>query len=114
MRPLLARALTRLGYEVIVTGSGAEAIAAARERGDGIDLVLTDVLMPEMTGGELVEQLRRERPGIRALFMSGYAADELARRGIDDAALYVQKPFQVRALAERISAALSSPVDQDT
>ncbi len=113
VRPLLARALTRLGYEVIVTGSGAEAIAAARTGGDSIDLVLTDVLMPEMTGGELVEQLRRERPEIKALFMSGYAADELARRGIDDAALYVQKPFQVRALAERISAALSSSHDQD-
>jgi PAS domain S-box-containing protein len=109
VRPLLARALIRLGYEVVVTVSGDEAVAAAGDWGEKIDLVLTDVLMPGMTGAELVERLRQERPHLRALFMSGYASDELARRGVDDAALFVQKPFQVRALADRIAVALSQP-----
>jgi signal transduction histidine kinase len=108
VRPLLARALTRLGYHLIVTASGEEAVAAAGEAGEDIDLVLTDVLMPGMTGGELVDHLKRTQPTLKALFMSGYAADELARRGIGDAAFYVQKPFQVGALAERISTALES------
>ncbi len=108
VRPLLARALKRLGYHVIVTASGEEAIAAANDTGVDIDLVLTDVLMPGMTGGEVVDRLKRSRPELKELFMSGYAADELARRGISDAALYVQKPFQVGALAERIASLLQS------
>jgi CheY-like chemotaxis protein len=108
VRPLIARALTRLGYGVIVTASGEEALAAARDPKVDIDLVLTDVLMPGMTGGEVVDRLKRSRPDLKGLFMSGYAADELARRGITDADVYVQKPFQVHALAERIASALDS------
>ena len=63
VRPLLARALKRLGYQVIVTASGEDAIAAASDAGVAIDLVLTDVLMPGMTGGEVVDQLQAQSAG---------------------------------------------------
>lgn len=109
VRPLLARALERLGYRVVVTAGGEEALDAAQANGSEIDLVLTDVLMPGISGGELVERLRLEHPGLPALFMSGYAADQLHQRGVDDAEGYVQKPFTARVLADRIATVLRSP-----
>jgi CheY-like chemotaxis protein len=107
VRPLLARALRRLGHEVIVAAGGSEALALAGQSHEPIDLVLTDVLMPGLSGAQVVEQLRASRPQLKVLYMSGYASDELARRGINDSTIYLQKPFQVGELAERIATMLA-------
>jgi PAS domain S-box-containing protein len=106
VRPLLARAIRRLGHEVVVAASGEEALTLSREVEGPVDLVLTDVLMPGLSGAQVVERLREDRPDVKVLYMSGYASDELARRGINDATVYLQKPFQVGVLAERIAQAL--------
>jgi CheY-like chemotaxis protein len=74
-----------------------------------VDAVLTDVVMPLMNGPELVEELRRERPGLRALFMSGYTSDAVLQRGVSEAEVaFVQKPFTAEALNSRLRQLLDS------
>jgi two-component system, cell cycle sensor histidine kinase and response regulator CckA len=69
--------------------------------------MLTDVLMPLMTGKELAERLRPLRPHIRVLYMSGYTADQISHRGLlDPGALYIAKPFAPDALAAKVREAL--------
>jgi CheY-like chemotaxis protein len=81
IRRLTARFLQQLGYRVLSARRGLEAVAVAAGHRGVIHLVLTDIRMPELTGPELVERLRMERPGLPALFMSGYVNDPVARRG---------------------------------
>jgi len=108
-QPTLAL-LRRLGYQVLAAADGAEALALSRAHPGAIDLVLTDVVMPRMDGGELVTRLRQERPGIRVLFLSGYDDQILSRRGFDDAgAELLPKPFTVEDLAGRLRAVLGRP-----
>ena len=99
------RALTRRGYQVVVAAEGLEAMRILRERGDAIDLVLTDVTMPGMSGRDLVARLETERPGLPVVLMSGYAAD-LAQFGGDGGHPFVQKPFSLETLATTIAEAL--------
>ena len=69
---------------------------------------MTDVVMPGMNGRDLAERLRRERPDLKTLFMSGYTADVIARRGVlDQGVHFVQKPFTLRDLAVKVHAALT-------
>ena len=80
-----------------------EAIALCAKKEQQIDLLLTDVMMPEMNGKELSRQIESMRPGIKVLFMSGYAADiipegEVADTGTD----FIQKPFNVQTLLDKI------------
>jgi signal transduction histidine kinase/ActR/RegA family two-component response regulator len=98
-------ALEELGYRPIACSSGREALEVL-ERGEHIDLVITDVMMPEMTGPELVRILSRRHSGISVLFVTGYVgeagdADDLSGYGI------LRKPFTVAALASAVSSALS-------
>nr|MBA3948339.1 response regulator [Acidobacteriota bacterium] len=84
-----------------------DAFAAAAAHEGAIDLVLTDVVMPGVTGAELIAQLTAARPGIRVLYMSGYPADEVVRHGVEDgAALFLQKPFTLATLARKVREAL--------
>jgi FixJ family two-component response regulator len=72
-----------------------------------MDLLLTDVVMPEMSGKELFKRIAQIRPGIRGLFMSGYTADIIARRGVLDAGVdFIQKPFSLDILSQKIRKAL--------
>ena len=99
--------LKRLGYRVIAANTPAAAIAAAAAHTGPIDLVLTDVVMPGATGADLVAHLTAARPGIRALYMSGYPADEVVRHGVEQgAALFLQKPFTLATLARTVREAL--------
>jgi PAS domain S-box-containing protein len=102
MREVTRRILSRRGYHVMAAATGHEAIElAARHPGD-IDVLLTDVVMPRMLGKEAAERIRALRPGIKVLFMSGYARGVLDSQGVLEADVnLVEKPFtEVRLLAQ--------------
>lgn len=106
--------LTRLGYEVLVAASPAEALRRAEGHTGLIDLLITDVVLPGMNGRELAERLRQSRPGLRCLYMSGFTADAIADRGVLYKGVdFIQKPFSMRALATRVRAALDQPERSD-
>jgi CheY-like chemotaxis protein len=99
--------LAPLGYTVLAAATPAAALRLAREHAGTIDLLLTDVVMPEMNGRELAARLAEIRPGLRRLFMSGYTADVIASRGVlEEGVEFVQKPFTRKRLVARIRAVL--------
>jgi len=101
--------LQRLGYTVLAVGTPSEAIRLAGEHSGEIDLVLTDVIMPEMNGRMLTENLMVNRPGLKCLFMSGYTANVISHHGVlDDGVNFIQKPFAKSELAAKIRSALSN------
>jgi signal transduction histidine kinase len=110
LRSLAARVLGAFGYNVLVARTGGDALRIVAEHLGPIDLVATDVVMPEMSGSQLVEKVLRARPGIRVLFMSGYTDDEVMRRGvIDGQTAFLQKPFTPDMLAHKVRAVLDLP-----
>ncbi|MEI6226433.1 MAG: ATP-binding protein, partial [Deltaproteobacteria bacterium] len=110
VRGITVRALKENGYQVITAGSGEEALALVRGREGRIDLVVTDVVMPGMSGREVVDALRRNLPGLRALFVSGYTQDAIAQRGVLDSGVeFLQKPFTPATLAVRVREVLDAP-----
>jgi two-component system, cell cycle sensor histidine kinase and response regulator CckA len=95
--------LERLGYRVWAVASPNEAIALANEHADAIDLLMTDVVMPEMNGRELVERITSQHPHMKYLFMSGYTANVIAQHGVLNSDIpFLQKPFSRRMLAQKI------------
>jgi two-component system cell cycle sensor histidine kinase/response regulator CckA len=103
--------LERLGYDVIALGKPDQAIRLAAEHGGRIDLLLTDVVMPEMNGKDLSERIRAVRPDLPCLYMSGYTADVMARQGILDEGLhFLSKPFSLKSLADKVREALGTAV----
>ncbi len=99
--------LERLGYTVIAAGTSGEAIRFARDHKGNIDLLLTDVIMPEMNGRDLARNLMSLYPGLKCLFMSGYTADVIADHGVlEEGVLFVQKPFGGQDLAARLAETL--------
>ncbi len=105
LRSLSARVLERYGYRVLEARHGRDALAICEAYPGPIDVVVTDVMMPEMGGGELVTRLRALRPGksMHVLFISGYLEADLSRQGvIDAAATFVQKPVTPSALIGRL------------
>jgi signal transduction histidine kinase len=110
LRSLAARVLGGFGYNVLVARTGGDALRIVAEHVGPIDLVATDVVMPEMSGSQLVERVLKARPGIRVLFMSGYTDDEVMRRGvIDGQTAFLQKPFTPDMLAHKVRAVLDLP-----
>lgn len=100
---LTARVLTHLGYTVLAAASPVEALALADEHGERLDLLVTDVVMPAMTGKELADRLLAAYPGLKVLYMSGYTADVIGRRGVlDEGVQFIQKPFPVSGLGAKI------------
>jgi PAS domain S-box-containing protein len=107
VRAVTLRALTDAGYRVLVASSGEEALQLVRTEPTPPEIVVTDVVMPGMSGRDLVDALRREWPGLRALFMSGYSGESLADRGVLGAGLeFLPKPFTPAILIERVRAIL--------
>lgn len=103
IRRLAARTLQRAGYEVLEARNGAEAMEIAREQAGAIDLVLTDMVMPQTSGPELVKQLREQWGDLRVLYISGYT--ELTRR--QDIA-FLHKPFTGQELLSQVREMLES------
>jgi PAS domain S-box-containing protein len=103
LRTLAVRVLKKYGYEVLVAGGGFEALSIASDPRTLIDAVVTDVVMPEMNGRELVERLAASRPDLKVLFMSGYTDDDVLRRGVlHGEAAFLQKPFTPEQLGRKI------------
>ena len=102
-----AAVLRAYSYRVIEAANAGEALPICGREAEHIDLVLTDVVMPNMSGQELVNQLARLRPGIKVLFMSGYSDDAVARHGVlNEGAEFIAKPFSPEELAEKVRAVL--------
>ena len=101
------RMLETLGYRVLAASTPYEAIALAEEYSHAIDLLITDVVMPEMNGRDLASRLTALYPGMKCLFMSGYTADVIAHHGVlKEGVHFMEKPFSVDALARKVREAL--------
>jgi two-component system, cell cycle sensor histidine kinase and response regulator CckA len=101
--------LEQSGYEVLEAPDGSDALKILQNKPGAIDLVLTDVTMPRMSGPELAARISRERPGLRILFMSGYS-DEPAVQQIERCStLFIAKPFTADALEAKVREALRRP-----
>jgi CheY-like chemotaxis protein len=99
--------LEKLGYQVLTAETPGRAMNLAREHAEKIDLLMTDVVMPDMNGRDLAEKLQALYPDLKVLFMSGYTANIIAHHGVLEEGLhFIQKPFSVKDLAAKIRAVL--------
>jgi CheY-like chemotaxis protein len=108
VRTLAARALKQRGYTVLEALTPAEAVELCRKITQPIDLLLTDVVMPELSGRDLAKRLVGLRPGMKVLYMSGYTDDAVVRYGVQTAAsAFLQKPFAPAALGKKVREVLN-------
>jgi PAS domain S-box-containing protein len=115
VRQLVRETLEARGYQVLQAGDGNAALAVASSHEGSIHLVITDVVMPGLSGHELVEQLLPTRPGIKVLYLSGYAQDAFATRSAAEAQkAFLQKPFTLQSLARKVREVLGPPANQDS
>jgi len=103
VRRYAAAALRTFGYQVIEAENAEEALQVCERENERIDLILTDVVMPGLSGRELADRLKKRRPGIKVMFMSGYTDDAILRRGdLEKDAEFIQKPFGPDQLAVKV------------
>lgn len=108
VRQVTSSYLEQIGYQVIPAHNPQSGIALSKNRAIQIDIILTDVVMPGMSGKEMLDQIASIRPGIKSLFMSGYTADLVAKRGvIEEGMHFIQKPFDMSTLSAKIKEALT-------
>ncbi|MBD3278539.1 MAG: response regulator, partial [Candidatus Aegiribacteria sp.] len=106
---MATRMLKSLGYRVLFASSPEKAIVHARENSGEIDLLITDVVMPQMNGRELAKRVGRFNPELRCLFISGYTANVIAHHGVlDEDVHFLQKPFTRKELSENVRNCLES------
>ncbi len=107
-----ARVLQKLGYTVLESTSGRHAVELYQKLQDKIDLVVLDIVMPDMGGAEVYDRLKEIDPDVKVLLSSGYSIDDQAReimeRGCDD---FIQKPFNLKAMSDKIAGILSKTPD---
>jgi signal transduction histidine kinase/CheY-like chemotaxis protein len=109
VRSVAARVLLNQGYTVIQAHNGAEALKVLEEMAPNIDLILTDVVMPDMGGLVLAEQLRARWPALKLLFMSGYAEGDKVQPGFQEVhSWFLQKPFSAESLALKVREVLDA------
>jgi two-component system cell cycle sensor histidine kinase/response regulator CckA len=111
LRKMAAEVLRDTGYKVLTAPSGADALQVAAEHQGPLDILLTDIVMPGMTGRELAEQIVARFPQIRVLYMSGYTDDAIVNHGLQDQSIHVlQKPFTHQELVRHVHEALKVSV----
>jgi len=111
VRRFVDRALREAGYKTVMAGSGAEAINAVTETG-GFDILVTDLMMPEMNGDELARRLRSQEPSLKVLYLTGFSDKlfkEKATLWQDEA--FLEKPCTLRGLIEAVSLLLTGRVE---
>jgi CheY-like chemotaxis protein len=107
IREVARRVLERGGYEVLSAAGGSEALELVRERDGPIDLLITDVIMPQMMGNELAAAIAALRPSTRIMYMSGYAQPLVGSgQGLPDDVILIEKPFTERSLLAKVHEAL--------
>ena len=106
VRRFAVRALERQGYKVYEAGTGTEALAVMEEHGDSVDLVVSDIVMPEMDGPALLKELRRRNSAIKIIFISGYAEDALKSLSGGEEFSFLPKPFQLKELVATVKEAI--------
>jgi two-component system cell cycle sensor histidine kinase/response regulator CckA len=110
LQKLIQTTLRQSGRRVLIAADGEEALALARATDEPIDLLLTDVVMPRLGGADLAKQIVALRPGIRILYMSGYASDAVSDHGLlGEDALLLEKPFTLDKLVRTVREALDRP-----
>ena len=109
IRQPAAEFLRRLGYTVIEAESGLHALDLAQQKERPIDLLLTDVVMPNMSGGELAKQIGSLRSGMKFLFVSGYTGKTVIDHQVDLEANFLQKPYSLKQLSQKVRAVLNRP-----
>jgi len=111
VREVVRRTLAASGYAVLVARDGPEALRIGETELERIDLVLTDMILPGMTGRDLATALRAKRPGIRVMIMSGYTGDTYpALESLPSGIGYLEKPFSLVDLRAKVRSALDTPV----
>ena len=108
VRTLVATALRRKGYDVLEAADGTEGASVFEQRRADVRIIITDVVMPKMSGPTLVAWLRRASPEVRVLYLSGYTEDAMVRHGVAGIPC-LQKPFTAQALLDKVRAVLDSP-----
>ncbi len=110
VRAIVQAILEQQGYNVLTAANGEEAQKLAKLHGPRIQLLMTDVVMPQMSGRELAEQLTSQLPQLKVLYMSGYTDDAIVRHGLLDSKLsFIQKPFDAATAARKVREVLDSP-----
>ncbi|MGL4554375.1 MAG: response regulator, partial [Gemmataceae bacterium] len=110
VRQILKLVLTRAGYVVLEASNGLEGLAVAAAHAGAIHLVLTDLVMPKLSGREMADRLVALRPGLKTLYLSGYTEDMVVHQGVGaDAVNFLQKPFALAALAKKVRDILDGP-----
>ena len=108
LRTVIGDLLAQLGYNVLSTSNGPDALALAEEYPGKIDLLLTDVVMEPLSGPALAEALTRARPEMKVVFMSGYAATLAPDGALKPGTILVHKPFTMKMLSARLREVLES------
>jgi two-component system cell cycle sensor histidine kinase/response regulator CckA len=109
VRAFAARMLRSQGYTVVEANSGEHAMSQVAEFHEPIDLLLTDVVMPGMSGRQLAMRMLETRPGLKVLFMSGYTDNVMAQHGVlEPGTELLQKPFTLRSLGDKVRAVLDA------
>jgi two-component system, cell cycle sensor histidine kinase and response regulator CckA len=109
VRELVREILERDGYRVISAPTPADALDASRAADDSIDLLLTDIVMPGMSGPEVAQTLAESRGDLKVLYMSGYSDELAAERGLlQPGTAFIQKPFRAEELTEKIRSLLDA------
>jgi CheY-like chemotaxis protein len=108
VREITGEVLSHAGYRVLETSNAREALQVASQHQGRIDLLLTDIVMPEMNGADLADHMLNQQPDLVTVFMSGYDEHDVMRIANISAGIHIQKPFTVDALLKRAAEALNS------
>jgi CheY-like chemotaxis protein len=108
VRKLARTILETRGYVVLEAGNGREGLALCEAHQGPIDLLVTDVVMPELGGRELAEGVLKVRPGMKVMFMSGHTQDVVIKEGVQKGTAFLQKPFTPAGLAQEVRETLDA------